>query len=320
MAESYYNAASGNWSTSANWKGGTGGDGTLPQSGDDVYANGKAIVIDQSITVNSLRTTAGTTAVAGGSFTVSSTGRTVTVGSIVTGSSNCFTFAGAGGTTCNLVISGAATGSLTTASAVAIRMNSTGTLNVSGNVVGGSQTSAAGVQVSSAGTLAITGNVTGGSGSAANGVIISVAATVSVSGTSTGGSVASCYGVNNNSTGVTTLANVTGGSGAGSSYGGYNSSTGQMLTTGTITASSTSPALSDVSSNAGFVRVAGPVVNSTGINAITATRLCLVAACDWTIAVAGTPPAYNGTVTIGLKGGSGGGGRILKSSIIGAVS
>jgi hypothetical protein len=48
--------------------------------------------------------------------------------------------------------------------------------------------------------------------------------------------------------------------------------------------------------------------------------LCLVAACDWTIAKAGTPPAYNGTVTIGLKGGSGGGGRILRSSIIGAIS
>lgn len=319
MAESYYNAASGNWSTAANWKGGTNGDGTLPTSADDVYANGKAVTIDQNVTVNSLRTTAGTTAVAGGSFTVSSTGRTVAVGSIVTGSANCLVFAGAGGTSMTLTISGTATGSLTTSGASAVRLNSTGTLNITGNVAGGSQSSSHGVQVSQAGTLAITGNATGGSATAANGVMIQAAATVSVSGTSTGGSIAGAYGVNNNSTGTTTLANVTGGSGAGSAYGGYNSSTGNMLTTGTISASSTSPALSDVSSSAGFVRVAGPIVNSTGINAITATRLCLVAACDWTIAVAGVTPNYNGTVTIGNKSG-GGGGRILKSSIIGAVS
>ena len=55
MAEAYYNAASGNWSTAANWKGGTLGDGNLPQSGDDVYANGKTVTIDQDITVASLK-------------------------------------------------------------------------------------------------------------------------------------------------------------------------------------------------------------------------------------------------------------------------
>lgn len=41
-----YPAANGNWSTAANWNG-----GTLPGPGDTVYANGKTIVIDQDITI-----------------------------------------------------------------------------------------------------------------------------------------------------------------------------------------------------------------------------------------------------------------------------
>jgi hypothetical protein len=90
---------------------------------------------------------------------------------------------------------------------------------------------------------------------------------------------------------------------------------------GPVSASSTAPAVGSSTTHTGFVRVAGPITNSGGVNAITCTRVCLVAECDWTIAKAGTPPAYNGTVIIGNKsGGSGGGGRILRSSIIGAVS
>jgi hypothetical protein len=119
---------------------------------------------------------------------------------------------------------------------------------------------------------------------------------------------------------VTLNGSVNGGTVSVTALGAMNNSTGQLLCNGAVNASSVAPAISDNPASAGFVRVTGPITNSTGINAITATRLCLVAACDWTIAKAGTPPAYNGTVTIGLKGGSGGGGRILRSSIIGAIS
>jgi hypothetical protein len=71
MAERYA-VATGNWSNTATWDG-----GTLPGAGDDVHANNYEVTIDQDITVASLRTTAGTTAVAGGTFAVSSGNRTI---------------------------------------------------------------------------------------------------------------------------------------------------------------------------------------------------------------------------------------------------
>lgn len=55
-----YPAANGNWSTAANWNG-----GTLPAAGDTVYANGKTIVIDQDVDL----TTAAPT-VSAGSFII----------------------------------------------------------------------------------------------------------------------------------------------------------------------------------------------------------------------------------------------------------
>lgn len=64
MAERYRTAA-GNWSNAAQWDGGA----TLPGVADDCYANNFAVTIDQDVTVLSLRTMAGATAVAGGSFT-----------------------------------------------------------------------------------------------------------------------------------------------------------------------------------------------------------------------------------------------------------
>jgi hypothetical protein len=43
--------ANGNWSNAANWN-----DGTLPDVGDDVHADGKTVTIDQDVTVLTLRT------------------------------------------------------------------------------------------------------------------------------------------------------------------------------------------------------------------------------------------------------------------------
>ena len=53
-----YPLANGNWSTVANWYSGGVAYGSLPLAGDDVYADGKTVTIDQDITVN-LLTTAG---------------------------------------------------------------------------------------------------------------------------------------------------------------------------------------------------------------------------------------------------------------------
>lgn len=66
MAERYAVSA-GNW-VAARFDG-----GTLPGVGDTVHANGFAVTIDTSITVDALSTRAGAVAVAGGSFTASGT-------------------------------------------------------------------------------------------------------------------------------------------------------------------------------------------------------------------------------------------------------
>jgi hypothetical protein len=60
-----YAVATGNWSDTATWNG-----GTLPTSADDVFANGYTVTIDVDVTVLSIRNTAQTPAVAGGGFVV----------------------------------------------------------------------------------------------------------------------------------------------------------------------------------------------------------------------------------------------------------
>ena len=333
MADVYPTLA-GAWSTRI-WNNAATGlayTGVTPQAGDTVFANGLAITVDQDITVAGIRTTAQGSAVANGSFTVSTT-RTLTINSTITaGSSTCLIFSGGSGIT--LTLTGAAltiTGSSTTNTRYGLSVTGIGTVNFTGNAVGGASDSS-GVSISAGATYNQTGNATGGTGRTAHGVEISSAAAtvtitgsvtggggandsnygvsngtataVSIIGNVTGGSINTCYGVHNNSTGVVTITgNVTGGTHQ-TAYGAYNSSTGQLLISGSVTAA-TAPAISDNVNSAGFIRVGGPIVNTGGINAITAAHISVVAECDWTIAKAGTPPAYNGTITIGLKSSGG---------------
>lgn len=82
--------ANGNWSNAANWN-----DGTKPVSGDDVYADGRTVTIDEDIDLGagSLRTTQRAGGTISGTFVVSTT-RTITVASLVTGTgNNLITFA-----------------------------------------------------------------------------------------------------------------------------------------------------------------------------------------------------------------------------------
>ncbi len=60
-----YAVASGNWSNTATWDG-----GTLPTSADIVRPNGFSVTIDQNITVTALRNDASAPAAAGGTFTL----------------------------------------------------------------------------------------------------------------------------------------------------------------------------------------------------------------------------------------------------------
>lgn len=67
MAERYA-VASGLWSNTATWNG-----GTLPGLYDDVYANGFTISVDQDVTCYSINTRSGTIPVGGGTFNVTGT-------------------------------------------------------------------------------------------------------------------------------------------------------------------------------------------------------------------------------------------------------
>lgn len=253
MAERWAVAA-GNSSTPGTWNG-----GTLPASGDDLYSNGFIVTIDASLTANSLKNIAGTTAVQGGYFTTAMTGtialQTLSVGAFtgtlatvgllnLTGGAVTVTVVNAvvadssttgdeppvirisGGT--HSVTAPSWTGSAGRALSVAA-----GTLTVGGNVVGG--TGSPGM-LQSAGTVTINGNVTGGTGVSQHGVALSAAGSLTVNGNVSGASSG------DGGVGVSVITgavlvvngNVTGGTATGA-YGVTNTAS-TVTVTGNITA------------------------------------------------------------------------------------
>jgi len=180
-----YPLANGNWSTAANWNG-----GTLPIPGDDVRANGFTVTIDQDIDVLQIATVALAPAVAGGTFTVS-TNRNITA-NINPGSTICLQSAsGIIVTIIGNINAGSANG------IDGVRFTNAGSvLNVTGNVVAGSSVN---VQygINSSGTVNFIGNATGsavGFGSAA--ININTGGVLNLTGIVTGGNtVNTSYGV-----------------------------------------------------------------------------------------------------------------------------
>lgn len=127
MADRYYSGASGLWSTLANWD--NYQSLSYPTSVDDVYANGKTVTINQDINVLSIRTTTTPqTSTAGGRFQLLTNGYTLTTDIIA-------------GTTEGLYVNLSA---------------DTNTLNIIGNITGGTSGSAHGLLNVSAGTINIT--------------------------------------------------------------------------------------------------------------------------------------------------------------------
>ena len=165
-----YAVATGNWSNTATWDG-----GTLPTSSDDVYANNKTVTIDQDVTVLSLRNNAVASPViaAGGTFQSQTSGTRIvnanvistTNGSVVTivaGIVN-FTLNGAitAGTNAN------STFTMGTYTYVDANLTSYPTVTINGNITSGSVSSSEGVR-HGGGRLYVTGTVTGGSGGTSN--------------------------------------------------------------------------------------------------------------------------------------------------------
>jgi hypothetical protein len=183
MAERWA-VATGVWSSTATWNG-----GTLPASGDDVYANGFTVTIDQTVTANSLRIIAGTTAVQGGAFTCSAsvtiTLNELSVGAFA-GSGSAMLTLSAGATTLN--VANPITGdSSSSGSEPVTLLLSGGTHTVNADVQGGSATSGSYAIRLDTATLTLNGDVTG---AVASGLFISstssraaVRGTLTVSGT-----------------------------------------------------------------------------------------------------------------------------------------
>lgn len=177
-----YAVATGNWSDTATWDG-----GTLPAVDDDVYANNFTVTIDQNVTVLSLRNTAGAPAVAGGIFiltngiTVNATGTglvnnsgTTTLIDFQLNSPNTATInstnmsgTGGGANTTNAVVLLSGTGTLTlnsnwliNGSVIAITNNGVFNLNGSGGHVS-TITTQPGMRISAlSATLNWVGNLT----------------------------------------------------------------------------------------------------------------------------------------------------------------
>jgi len=161
-------AQNGLWSSTSTWTG-----GALPTASDDVYANNFNVYIDTSITVLSLNTRAGTTAVAGGRF-YNLGNTTINSGLIFPGTTNCLTLTGS---TTHAITATNIRGSNTTASVGGLYMAGSTiigqpTVTLVGNVTGGSFTSQNWAIQLEGGSLTMTGSVYGGSGTSSDGIYV----------------------------------------------------------------------------------------------------------------------------------------------------
>ena len=159
--------SSGKWSQSI-WD-------VTPSAGDNVFANGFTIEIDQNINVSSLQTTLSTgyVDIGGGTFNVFQPHIiNVSPNGIVAGTTACLT----------------------------VQTSGFGSTEVIGPVFGGSAASAYGISNLGPGMVSISGSVIGGSDAAAFGVYNASLGTISQVGDSTGGSAATA--IRQNSTGT----------------------------------------------------------------------------------------------------------------------
>ena len=116
---------SGSWSNSAIWSG-----SLIPTSADDVFANNKIVIIDQDVTVQTLRTTTSGSAAAGGTFAIYGdyTVNCLAATGSFAATTPVITYYGSGSASFN--------STTTTTSAYAIFKSGSGTLNMSASVFG----------------------------------------------------------------------------------------------------------------------------------------------------------------------------------------
>jgi hypothetical protein len=297
-----YAVATGNWSSTATWDG-----GTLPTAADDVFANGFTVTINGTFTVLSIRNTLNAVPLiaAGGQFRFANGGNLTCTASpaIVVGSTTPtleMTLASPNTATFNGSV-------LTVPNSVnfnVIRHSGTGTLNLNGNYNLDGSTARSLIQVSGTGTLNIVGNVTGTYGANfATTVAMTAAGTLNITGDVSGNNTTFLTGStvlvnlgNVNITGNTTasvspavyinsainytqIGNVNGSTTQAAIF--NNTAAATISITGIITAGTGAPAVySSFALTSGygsgtFVKVSGNVVNSTNNLAIVAPRITI---------------------------------------------
>ena len=220
--------ASGKWSQSI-WD-------VTPSVGDDVFANGFTVEIDQNVNVGSLRTAvSGVYAVAGGGFTLYQPLSVIaSPNGFLAGATTCLTsFVSAGTAT----LSGNVTGGIVSDIYGINIATDGGSFNLFGNVLGGNNARTYGVLFNSTKNLTVVGDVSGSrnnSVATSHGILNQSVGNCYVTGNVVGGNNASGFGISNNSLGlISVLGNVRGDVGSGVSQ----NSTGTVLVSGTITAS-----------------------------------------------------------------------------------
>jgi hypothetical protein len=233
--------ANGNWSNAANWNG-----GTKPVAGDDVYADGRTLNVDESFTVATIRNTQRSGGTIGGTFDFNTAGVIGTVTSsspLVPGATNLIQVTATTGTVtiilggsvavlagssvslilhsgnCSLNLTGTNFNAQSGGGNVNYLINKTsaGTITITGTLngaIGNSQNSS--VLLTSNGNTVIVGNIIGGTGLNGNNRTVNQSAgTLTITGNVTGGqNLASNQGVLFSGTSLTVNGTVTGGAAA----------------------------------------------------------------------------------------------------------
>jgi hypothetical protein len=140
-------------------------------------------------------------------------------------------------------------------------------LTITGNIVGGTDSSSAGIYHNSTGSLVVNGTVTAGTASYTFGIENNTTGSVTVSGLVTGGSSGTDpHGVINRTTGTVTL--LAGCAAGATGQGLYNSSTGTLSITGSVTGGSGTLIHGITNNGAATVSLNGVITGGTGNAAI----------------------------------------------------
>lgn len=256
--------ANGNWSTAANWN-----DGTKPVAGDDVYADGRTVTLDENVTVSTIRNTARSGGTAGGVFNTSGT-RIITA-NLIQGAANLVN------ANADLTINGNVTGGTGGGQACIQITGSISNLIINGNVTGGSGSGGRGISSDRAENTIITGNLTGGTASGTEGYYINfgggaITGSIVVNGNVTAGSGANAINFN---VGPTTKPITVNGSLTGNVVSAINMSStgnaGNIVVNGVVSGGTTGHGIAVAGSNSPNIDVTGNCLGSTSSTGVAIT-------------------------------------------------